>query len=154
MPPITQYATEEDLITWGISDRALQGIEPAMITAALDAASRTVDGYIASQYTLPLTAIGTDLKMHTAWLAAYNLMTSVGYKPSGNDEILEERQGKAIKWLEGVGAGRVQPAGMAGSAGPTIGGQAAAARPMIVSATPRGFTGRDPDHPGGSFTGD
>jgi phage gp36-like protein len=154
VPAITLYATVADLSLYAINEAALADIDPGKIDAALEAASREVDSYIKSQYTLPLTAIGADLIAKTADIAAYRLMKATGYNPeSPRDDLFKVAYDQAIAWLEKVGRGSVSPSGLQGSSG-TTDGQAHGARPMVVSSSQRGFSSRGNTTSGGGFVGD
>jgi phage gp36-like protein len=148
VPPITVYATEQDLEVFGLGGRVLEdeNVSEDLITEQLEAASREADGYIGSQYALPLEAIGVDLRKFVSWIAAFNIMSAIGYSPeAGQDNLFERNYDRAIKWLKEVRGGLVAPSGMQGAAGApttTTGGQAAAAGPMVVSGSSRGFSTR------------
>lgn len=142
--PITQYATEEQLADYGGLRRVFD--DPA-ITAELralmiDTASREADGYIGSQYSLPLVATGPDLAMKVSWMAAYHLMNHLGYAPdAGQDNVFRQRYLDALKWLRDVQGG-LSPVGMAGSETGVSDGQALSARPVVITASSRGYSAR------------
>jgi len=151
--PITTYATVADLSLYAVSEEALSGIDPEKVTGALEAAARLADGYLASQYILPLTTVPTELRMQVAVMAAWILVTTAGINPEGTDQVFAERNAAALKWLEGIGRGAIRPVGMTGSGIDEVGGQPPGARPAVISATPRGFSSRG-GGPGGGFVGD
>ncbi len=147
------YADRADLNLYAISEEALRNIDPEKVDGALAAASRLADSYLASQYTLPLTAYGIDLKMAVASLAAWILVSTAGVNPEGSDQVYAARNDQALRWLESVMRGGVRPAGMSGSGTNLLGGQSVGARPGVTSSSPRGFSSRG-GWPGGGFVGD
>jgi len=143
MPPITVYATEDDLRTWGVNESALEGVDPVDIATALQKASDIAAGYLESQYVLPLEAVGGDLNMYTTWIAAYLLMTSIGYAPDmGQDNQFKQRYDEAIKWLTKVKGGMASAGTVGASTSGPGSGQAAGARPLVISSSQRGYSSR------------
>ena len=155
MPDITIYATPADLGLYALNEEAMEGIAPEKIDAALVAASRIADSYLASQYVLPLTAIGVDLVAAVAAIAAEILLTATGRNPeAGRDDVYKIRRDAAERWLSGVQQGKARPAGMAGSASAEgVGGQGGGARPLVSSSSQRGYSSRNYGR-GGGFIGD
>lgn len=104
------YASLADLAALGLPPHALAGVEAADQYAALEAASALVDSYLRGRYPLPLLSWGRELTRVTAIIAAYDLMSRRGYDPNRpGDENLRLRYEDAIRWLEGVAAGRIDP---------------------------------------------
>lgn len=134
------YATALELQQIGMPPDVDFQADGARETAALELASRLADGYLSVRYTLPLTAFGKDLARVVAVLAAWDLAVATGIAPeNGERSNLYLRQRDAIKWLEGVAAGRIEPAGVTdsstnpGTQGTIFG------TPEIVTGTKRGW---------------
>lgn len=110
---MSQYATLDDLNRLGIAPAALRGLDDGTKEAALTAASSLADGYLRSQFVLPLSSWGDDLRRAVVGIATYDLISHRGYDPErlGN-EVLRERYDDAIRWLERVAAGTISPAGI------------------------------------------
>jgi phage gp36-like protein len=140
--PITEYATQDDLALYGLTESALKGVDPEVVVTALQAASREADGYLGTQYRLPLEAIGPDLKKFVSWIAANTIMTSIGTSPESAMQF-SKNYADAVKWLMGVRDGKIMPAGMIGAvtADPDT-GQSPGSRPMVSSSAQRGFSDR------------
>ena len=154
--PITRYVEVEDLVSYGLNEAALAGIDPVVIDDALDAASKVAADYFGAQYTLPLESVGDSTKMYVSYIAAWILMSAVGFAPeSGNDALIRTRYEDAMSWLNKVRSG-MAPEGVAGAPGPPgSGGQSPFARPLVISSSQRGFSSRgDPSRSGGGFVGD
>lgn len=110
------YATKTDLTTLSLPSGALTGISDLKIDAALEAASREADGYLNVPFRLPLIAHGSDLKQKVCDMAAMTLMKARGFSPESADaEMFEAGRKAAIKWLEGVAAGKIKPIGITDS---------------------------------------
>lgn len=169
MPPTTtQYANEAEFEELGVGPTLLEDdqITTDMVTTNLVAASRTADGYLSDAdgfpYTLPLLQVGLDLKMRVCWIAAWTLLSSVGYSPeAGQDNLYRQRYEDAIKWLEGVRDGDITSVDTIGTTPPTGDPATAARRPVVISGTSRGFSSRgdsaavfDLNGPRGGFVGD
>ena len=167
--PVTIYATEADFENFGVGPTLLedQGITPEMVSRDLEAASRVADGYLSNRdgypFTLPLLAVGTDVAMYVSWIAAYLLLSSVGYAPeNGADNIYDSRYKDAIKWFEGVRDGDISLHGTVGTTPAPPDVNEAARRPVVISGTSRGFSSRgdgngvifDLNGPRGGFVGD
>lgn len=169
MPPIYQYATEADFEEHGVGPTLLEDptITETMVTANLLAASRVMDGYFSDgdgfPFTLPLLAIGDEVRMYCSWIAAYLLVSSAGYAPeNGADLVYRQRYEDALKWLTKVAAGDVTLNGTEGTTPVPADVATAARRPVVISGTSRGFSSRgdgdlavfDLTRPRGGFVGD
>ena len=138
---MSSYATPAQLAQYSLNATALGGVNPISSTdqqAELDSASTEIDGYLASQYLLPLLTWGTDLTVHVCNIAAYRLMGRRGYKAGGADQGFKDRYDEAIRWATKIAQGTISPptikdstpAGsgegapgvMTGLAGSTVGG--------------------------------
>jgi phage gp36-like protein len=153
--PVLRYATRDDLETWGLSARALEGFDPDVITKELDAASRLVDSYISGKYALPLQTVGADLGKATAVIAAYELLSNVGYNPAtpGADENFRLRYVDKIAWLKDLRDGKAVSTGTTGSGGEPVDTATTMARPIVISSSQRGYSSRGNGYRGG-FVGD
>src|SRR5436190_23778132 len=115
--PVTQYAQISDFDVAGVNAPALVAFTTAQKNAALVNASRLLDGYFRSQFTLPFTQVGGDVVRATVIVAAYDLMVSRGYNPSaGGDPLFEKRYREIIGvppgimgWADLVANGKVTP---------------------------------------------
>ncbi len=122
---MTQYATIADLNAVGLSTAVTDGLgasapaREALLNANLIKRSVFADGYLggSGRYTLPLTAWGDDLRLAVCQLAAWDLMSvSRGFNPeTPSGAMWMTRRDEAMRWLEGVAAGRVVPAGIVDS---------------------------------------
>lgn len=147
MPAVTVYATEADLkkFGWaGVSND--EDIDGEMITDALAGASSMAAGYLDDgngyPLTLPLMApVPQALTIRVAWIAAYMLMTDIGYSPQpGQPDILRDRYEDAVRWLEKVAAGSLGMGEVVDSTPPDA--PAASTGPLVISGTSRGYSSR------------
>ena len=134
---MSSYATTEDLSNLGVTSDSFEDIDDEKLQAALDSASTLADGYLASKFQLPLVSSGQDLAEAVCKIAAYNLLGSRGYNPElGGDVVLRARYDDAIRWLEGVSAGKISPAITDSSGGPAqVGG------PFVLSPVQSSYDG-------------
>jgi phage gp36-like protein len=84
------------------------------VAAALAAASRVADGYLAKRCTLPLKKDTdgkwpVDLVRAVCQVASYDLLSNRGVGPEADGGLLGERYRDARRWLEGVADGSVVP---------------------------------------------
>lgn len=111
------YASTDDLTRFGIPAQALDGIPVAERALACLQASDEAAGYLASAYTLPLTAWDLDLRAHVARMTAFQFMSYVGYAPdSGKDNTLQLGYQNAVAWLNRIAKGGLRPPGIVDSA--------------------------------------
>jgi len=101
------YATPEDLTQHGLPAAVLERFPWEQQQAALEAASATVEGYLRCKYQVPLVQWGLDIRRVVCVLAAYDLMTTLGYNPEGSDTHLRLRTEDALRWLKQVSEGVV-----------------------------------------------
>lgn len=140
MAALTSYASPADLVTVGINAAALDDYGPNEQAAALLSASRLVDSYLRSHFTLPLTQAGEDVKLHTVAIAVYMLLSARGFNPeAGADVNVRDRYLDATRWLERVAAGTVTP-DITDSSSAAVEGRPAA--PIVISAGQRGWSSR------------
>jgi phage gp36-like protein len=152
MPAITQYASIDDLDTLGVTMEALADIEaPPKATALVDA-SDVMNGYLRGRYTLPLLAVSGDFKRYCLAIAVYDLLSARGYNPeAGADGNIRDRYLDAIKWLEGVRDGKINP-DVADSSPDAVPGGPGRAR--VISSSSRGWSNRGTGRPRGAFESD
>lgn len=136
---MASYATTTDLGIFGLTKEALKKFTPEKQTGELSAASRFVDSYLGSRYVLPLTVWEDDLKSAVSIIAAYNMMSSGGgWNPveGSADEHLYKRYLVVLKWLEGIGPGKITPTGVVDSS--VVAGDDGLV-PVVASDEPRGW---------------
>lgn len=109
------FITQEDfkVVSSEASLKAITGADPDNISNAIAEAQEEVAGYLRPKYdTDRIFAMEGDdrnrqLVMYTADIALYNMTASLpnrmGY------ETRKERYERAVKWLEGVQAGKIVP---------------------------------------------
>jgi|SRR5882724_2175745 len=135
------YAQVSDFSAFGINENAIRGYDATKVSKALAAASREIDGYLASQFTLPLRAWGDDLKRCACIMATWDVVSGRGYNPeAGADKNIKDRYEGRIRWLEQVSKGTVIPRVTDSSPGSAIGRPGA--RPLMVSSSQRGWSNR------------
>ena len=103
------YATTDQLYAIGVPAAALADVSVAYVEIGLEAASRFVDSYLRSRYTVPLSSYGADITRATCIVAAYDLMVARGYSPDSVDQELRNRYLDIIKWLEDIRDGDSSP---------------------------------------------
>ena len=147
---MASYCELDDLTRLGISADAIRGIDIDQQQAAIDASSDEMDGYLGSQYKLPLTAWGKDVRLMCARLAVYTLMCARGFNPENpGDTQLLEMHDMAERWLKRVSDGSLALT-VTDSSQQGIGFVAGGVQ--ITSNGSRGYRS-DGRHYGGAFTG-
>jgi phage gp36-like protein len=110
------YATQADLVPLRLSshelvqltdDAGLSEVNAAIVTAALEEASGTVESYCRRRYATPLQA-SDMVKARTLDIAVYLLFSRKRNAKMGGVEMVRQRYDDAVKFLEGVAAGRLQ----------------------------------------------
>ena len=100
------YCSQEDLTNLGINPDAIRSITSDQLDAAIAAASDEMDGYLGSQYKLPLTAWGQDVRLMCARLAIYIVMAARGINPDNpGDQQLESARAIAERWCKRISDG-------------------------------------------------
>lgn len=109
------FITQEDfkVVSSEASLKAITGADPDNISNAIAEAQEEVAGYLRPKYDTDRifategNGRNRQLVMYTADIALYNMIASLpnrmGY------ETRKERYERAIKWLEGVQAGKIVP---------------------------------------------
>lgn len=89
----------------------LQSLPTERREAALEAASRTLDSYIASgRYQPPFTNAGPELKRRTCHIAAYDLICAKGFDPERQShQLVIKNYDDALAWGRDCAAGRARP---------------------------------------------
>jgi phage gp36-like protein len=131
---MSSYATTTDFEQLGLPAAATADVDPDALAAALAAASSRADGYLAGRFTLPLTAWGSDLTEAVCALAAWAVLSARGFDPEGGaDSAVRKRYEDAVRWLEQVSSGKVNPRVTDSSTG------GLSAAPAVCSQTRRGW---------------
>ncbi|MCL2823529.1 MAG: DUF1320 domain-containing protein [Polyangiaceae bacterium] len=128
------YANRADLEALNLGRSQLLRADEQRVNRALVHASELAAGYIGARFAMPLVLWGDDLSGHTASVAAYRYMVSVGYAPEGSDEHIRMMYDDAIRWFERVASGELSPDGIEDST-PDISEGA----PSVVSVKARGW---------------
>lgn len=107
------YATPADLDARALPPDVRSGASSAEKQAALDGANGVVNGYLAQAgYAVPVATPGDDVIEAEVAVAAWRLAMTLGLAPEqGERSNLYLRNRDAMKWLEAVAGGRVQPSG-------------------------------------------
>ena len=103
---MTAYCEWSDLTNLGVSPDAIRSISTDQQDAVIAAASDEMDGYLGSQYKLPLVKWGQDVRLMCARLAVYILISARGFNPDnpGDTQLLEAHD-MAERWLKRVSDG-------------------------------------------------
>lgn len=100
MPYLTRLDLEQ---RFGVDEVAQResALQPGGLDKILVDASSMIDGYLASRYTLPLTAIPEQLVATAAAIARYKLLGDVA------TEYAQREYKDAVAWLRDIAAGKV-----------------------------------------------
>lgn len=102
------YATRTELYALGVSADALANVSTTAQDTALETASGVVDSYLRGRYGTPFSSpYPPELTEKTCHIAAWNLMTTRGFAPTGMDQAVYDRYKDAILWLRDVAKGLV-----------------------------------------------
>lgn len=105
------YASLIDLVNLGLPAAALANFADNVKLAHLEAASSEADGYIQKRWAIPLSSWPKSLTMRVARMAAYTLLEVRGFNPANPaDATVVKGYDDAIKWLEKVATGAIEPA--------------------------------------------
>jgi phage gp36-like protein len=138
---VSSYATPNDLGIYGLSSSVVEELDPSDVQEKLDAASSTADGYLSTHYTLPIVVpYPASLIDAVCRIAAYNLLSVRGYNPEGQAEQIRLRYEDAIRWLEGISAGRIAPGDIIDSTGRGDEGGPFVVQPQASSTSSTGST--------------
>lgn len=128
------FATAKDLEALSLGPSILDGVDGQKLNRALVHGSDLAAGYLGGQYDLPLLSWSDDLAGHTAAVAAYRFMASIGYAPEGSDEHIRTMYEDAIRWFERVSEGKISPDGIVDSTPEESSGGA-----FVYTKSPRGW---------------
>lgn len=129
------YATITDLARLGVVPATLAGLSSETKEAALSAASSLASGYLQSQFALPLSEWGDDLRRAVVAIAVYDLLSHRGYDPEASGNLtIRDRYEDSVQWLRDVAAGRVSPSGIVDSTP-----ECDDAGPVVVTRPKRGW---------------
>ena len=109
------FITQEDfkVVSSEASLKAITGADPDNISNAIAEAQEEVAGYLRPKYDTDRifategNGRNRQLVMYTADIALYNMIASLPNRMAY--ETRKERYERAIKWLEGVQAGKIVP---------------------------------------------
>jgi phage gp36-like protein len=110
----TAYAQPSELGIAIVKDALAEVSEPDKVDACI-VASDEADGYLSGGYTLPITAWGDDLRLHSAKMATYHVLNGRGRQPDGPDDLIDMGYAHALKWLKGVAERSIRPSGIVDS---------------------------------------
>ncbi len=101
----SQYCDVTDLVKYLPPSTINLATSAQQLQACIDA-SDEADSYMRGRYTLPLLAWGADVRSHVAWIACYQLMQTIGWRPeAGADKGVLERYYRAVGWPDRAGTG-------------------------------------------------
>lgn len=124
----------------GIASNALGAIPSGTRDIARATASSLVLSYMRKRFRLPLVSWSDDIKRATAHCARYDLICQRGFNPTaGGDIAIRDSYLDAIKWLEQLAKGNVEPEAVVDSTP-----DAEEAAPLVASEPSKwGFYGGD-----------
>lgn len=127
------YATAAELALWGLPQETLDTIPAEVQTAMLSGASRDIDrvAKASGHHAVPLVSWGDDIKQAVCEIAAWKIMAWRGYNPEGENDPLQNRHDKAIKWVMAAAA----EGGLAGAVDAT-GDATLEGAPIVYSSDP------------------
>lgn len=145
---MSQYCDPADLPKYLPATALSTTTAPQQLQACIDA-SEMADSYIRGRYTLPLLAWGSDVRMYTAWVACYLLMSGRGFNSgAGADRNIVDRYYLAVGnpgapgsgWFPGIQRNSIHP-----DVTPTIPPTQDAVHrmPQVQSQPPRGWQQRN-----------
>lgn len=102
--------------------------------ACIDA-SGEAESYIASGYTMPLSAWPAEMIRKVGLLAAWNLVHKRGIRADGADELVLTERDHAISWFKQIRSGSLRPPGIIDSTPETYEGGGV----VVSSAARRGW---------------
>jgi len=107
---VTQYATSSEFKTTGLKASAMTDESGTEVdpTPFLVQASGTIDSYLRSRYSLPLTSTPPEIKRACIVLARWDYLIFLGISEEEFDENYRLEYAKALRWLEMVASGAVQ----------------------------------------------
>ena len=140
------YCTIADL-SLAIRSEALDGFDQTVLQSCIDGAADTIDGYLRSRFTLPLTKFDKAITRCCAILAVYDAMMARGLNAaSAGDDQLQIRYDTSIGWLRDIANNHATPDVIDSS--PQGQEAVSAARAEVDSNVQRGFQRGDGDYYG------
>jgi phage gp36-like protein len=113
------YADPADFAVYALPSAALAAFSSGDQLAALERASRVADSYIRSRSAVPLGTWGADLRAAVCDLAAYQLLTRLGFDSADEGSAFRKRFDDALAWLRDVAKGVASVSGDATTPAPT-----------------------------------
>ncbi|HUB09457.1 MAG TPA: phage protein Gp36 family protein [Myxococcales bacterium] len=111
--PATPYATLTDLGN-SVNAAALAAVSTTVQQVALQRAADEMEGYLKTQFTVPLVSWQTDVTECNCALAVYKCLRQRGWNPKANPQIKEDYD-RWMEWLKAIGRNEVHPAGIVDS---------------------------------------
>lgn len=110
------YVGPRDLGRYGIRASELEQITtPSARADACISVSDEADGYLAGRYVLPIKAWDDGLRGQCARMAVRYALDRCGWQPGGPDSVIETSFSRAVKWLERLQKGQLEPPGIVDS---------------------------------------
>lgn len=130
------YITRAEFVSLcGLTSQVTSQLADDRIAEKTEHASRIADGYLMSVAKAPYATPAIDLKMRVAWIAAYFVMSELGFNPEvPGDTTILKNYSDAIAWLRDVASGRVALISSTDQTPDVDEG-----RPDVTTDTPRGW---------------
>jgi phage gp36-like protein len=109
------YCARHDITLHALPARATEAMGRDDLVSACIAASTSVEDYLASAYTPPITAWPESVRMHAARLAGAHLLSIRGVDPGGPDALVFDNAKDSVKWLQRIADGKLKPPGIVDS---------------------------------------
>ncbi len=109
---VNAWCSVADLASFGVNAVALVNVSVPDQQASCDAANDDADSYMRGRFPVDTAAIswGSDLRLHSARMAAEIVMSKRGYRPTaGADEVIRENAEHARVWFRGIQTQSVHP---------------------------------------------
>lgn len=101
------YCDPVDIGGKAVPERSIEELSASVRAEACIVVSGVAESYLRGSNIMPLVSWGEDLRSQTAKLAAAELFGGRGADTEGPDGVVFIRSAGAIKWFEGVAAGRI-----------------------------------------------
>jgi phage gp36-like protein len=132
---LSQYATAADLKQLGLPPEALEEVTDADIDAQIQASCGVIDSFLASRYTLPISAPYPDvLKRFSVDMAVFHILMRRGFNPESYDANYKELHDRAEEFFKDVASGKRQIPGIIDATPATKGGA-----PTVSTGSLRGW---------------
>lgn len=135
------YASISDLYLFGFREEARGDLTDAHLLAALDRASRVIDGHLGQRYGQPLATWTAEVTGWVATLAVYELMTGPrGLSSDSPDyQVLLDRRNGVIDFLRRAQRQDYHPVGLTPITAPS---GTSAQQPLVISFSVIDASGR------------